>query len=79
MLIEVFPRDFTAFWGNGCRPLQKNKTSNDFIAVVNKISFKAIAILIFLQLMPHTIKGTGRFEIIAVYGFSLANQETDHI
>lgn len=42
MLIEVFPRDFTAFWGNGCRPLQKNKTSNDFIAVVNKISFKVI-------------------------------------
>lgn len=29
--------------------------------------------------MPHTIKGTGRFEIIAVYRFALENQETDHI
>lgn len=29
--------------------------------------------------MPHTIKGTGRFEIIAVYGFALAIQATDHI
>ena len=27
--------------------------------------------------MPHTIKGTGRFEIIAVYGFALAIQATD--